>query len=101
MTTKELETFFEENEFIVNLSQENNVQCGEIEKWTNGGVDMLIFLRPFTIEEFKNRVNNFDIDEEITLHREGKDYCNAFTIRESLEDFEEFEKDLKEIAEKL
>lgn len=96
-----LQEFLEANEFNVYLMKENNIQCAEIEKWTNGGVDMIIYLNPFTEQEFKNRVNDFDIDEEIELHRQNKDYRDAFSIRESLNDFTDFHNNLKEVALKL
>ncbi len=101
MTTKKLQQFFEDNDFQVHLFKQDNQQCAEVEKWTNGGVDMIFALIPFKAEEFINRVNDFDIDEEIDLHRQGQDYRNAFTIRESVEDFEDFLAELKEVAKKL
>lgn len=62
----------------------------ELEQWTNGGVDMIIYFdkNQDIIEELEKYVDNFDIDEEIDLYRENKDYRENFTIRESLEDFE-------------
>ena len=101
MKTKKLQAFFEEQDFNVHLFKQGNKQCAEIEKWTNGGVDMIIALMPFTKEEFIERVENFDIDEEIELHRQGQDYKNAFTIRESLDDFTDFHADLKDVVTKL
>ena len=77
----------------------------ELETWTNGGVDMLIYLDMTSNEtitqQFRNYVDNFDIDEEIDLHREGKDYRNAFTITESVEDFEDYVEWLKDILNNL
>jgi len=96
-----LTKLFEDNDFKVHLTKQDNIQCAEVEKWTDGGVDMIIWLNPFTVEEFKSCVNDFDVDEQIELHREGKDYKNAFTIRQSLEDFTDFHNKLKEVAEKL
>lgn len=101
MRTIDLQHFFEANDFNVFLSEEEGVQCAEIEKWTNGGVDMIFTLNPFTKESFIERVNDFDIDEEIELHRQGQDYKNAFTITKSLKDFTDFHNDLKEVVEKL
>ena len=101
MKTKKLQTFFEANGFNVHLTKQDNVQCAEIEKWTDGGVDMIIWLNPFTIDEFKNYVNDFDVDEEIESHREDKQYKNAFTISQSLKDFTDFKNHLIEIASKL
>jgi len=101
MKTQELKKFFEENDFNVFLSKQDGKQCAEVEKWTDGGVDMIIWLNPFTVEEFKSYVNDFDVDEEIEMHRQMKDYKQAFTISQSLEDFTNFHNHLKAIAEKL
>ena len=101
MTTKKLQTFFEENGFNVNLFEQDKIQCAELEKWTNGGVDMIIYLEPFTIDEFKSYVDDFNVDDEIDLHRQSQEYKNTFTIRESLVDFEDFYNDLKELTNKL
>jgi hypothetical protein len=101
MKTEKLKNIFEENDFNVNLIQEDNVQCAEVETWTNGGVNMIIWLNPFTVEEFEKRVNDFDVDEEIELHRQRQDYRNAFSIKESLKDFEDFHSRLKNILSLL
>jgi len=101
MTTEKLKAFFEENDFAVHLTEQDNVQCAEVETWTDGGVNMITWLNPFTVEEFEERVNNFDTDEEIELHRQGQDYKNAFSIRESLVDFEEYHNRLKDVLKKL
>ena len=101
MKTKDLKNFFEKQEFSVFLSKQDNVQCAEIEKWTNGGVDMIIWLNPFTADEFKSYVKDFDIDEEIDLHRQDLRYKNNFTVAQSLKDFTDFHNHLKEIAERI
>jgi hypothetical protein len=101
MKAKQLQKFFEENGFNVYLTKQDNVQCAEIEKWTNGGVDMIIWLRPFTIKEFENYVNDFSVDEEIDLYRQDQQYKNVFTISQSLEDFTDFHNHLKEIVIKI
>ena len=101
MTTEILKNFFEEKDFNVHLTEQDGNQCAEVETWTNGGVNMILWLNPFTVEEFKERVNNFDVDEEIELHRQGQDYKNAFTIRESVEDFEDFHIRLKDVLSEL
>lgn len=93
LTKKELKDFFESQDFNVHDVDKNSV---EIETWTKGGVNMIHFLDPISVSEFEEVVNNFDVDEEIDLHRQGKDYKNAFSIRQSLEDFEDYHKRLKE-----
>lgn len=101
MKKTQLKAFFEENDFTVHLTTQDNVICAEIEKWTNGGVDMVIWLNPFTVEEFNRYVNDFDIDDLIDLHRQGQDYKNAFTISQSLKDFTDFKNHLLDIKAKL
>jgi hypothetical protein len=101
MTTENLKNFFEEKDFNVHLTEQDNVQCAAVETWTNGGVNMIIWLNPFTVEEFTQRVNDFEIDEEIELHRQMQDYKNAFTIRESLKDFENYHNRLKDVLSDL
>ena len=101
MNNIQLTKFFEDNGFSVHKSKENKISVAELEMWTNGGVDMIIFLRPFNKKEFISWVNDFDIDEEIDVHRQMKDYKQAFTIRQSVHDFEEFHEKLKLIVKKL
>lgn len=100
MKTKELKKFFEENGFNVFLSKQDKIQCAEIEKWTDGGVDMIIWLNPFTVDEFKSYINDFNIDEVIDLHRQEQLYKDNFTIRQSLKDFTDFHNELKSIFKK-
>ena len=97
----ELIKFFEDNGFTVELHEQDNVQCAELGKHTNRGVDMGIFLNPFTPNEFKEYVKDFDIDEYIDLHRQNEKYKKDFTISQSLKDFTEYYNDLVEIAIKL
>lgn len=96
-----LQDFFENEHFSVHLFEQDDMQCAEVEKWTNGGVDMIITLIPFTIEKFIECVNVFDIDSEIDLHRQSEDYKRNFTISKSLKDFTDFHNHLKEIVAKL
>lgn len=64
----------------------------ELETWTNGGVNMFIYLNKNEdiTQQFREYVENFDIDEEIEIHRQGKDYRNAFSITESVDDFRDY-----------
>ena len=102
MTNKQLRDFFENEEFIVMPFKQDGKRCAEIEKWTNGGVDMNILLMPFTVKEFKDYVENiYDVDDEIDLHRQGKNYRKTFRISESVKDFTDFHDHLKEVAAKL
>jgi len=97
MTTEQLTKFFEKKGFIVHLRKQDNVQCAEIEKWTDGGVDMGIWLNPFTVEEFQSYVNDFNVDDLITNYRQDPLYKSNFTISESLKDFTKFHNHLKKI----
>lgn len=64
----------------------------EIEQWTDLGVDMIIELEKDRdiVEQLVDYVYNFDIDEEIDLYRENKDYRERFSILESVNDFEKW-----------
>ena len=80
------------------------VENDYLETWTNGGVDMIIYLdsnKKSIKEIIEEYIDNFDIDEEIDLYREDKRYRENFTIRESLEDFENWLKYLKNVCNEL
>ena len=101
MNKKKLRAFFEEQDFRVHLSNEGKRKYAEIETWTNGGVNMIIMLEPFTKEAFIERVKEFDMDEEIDLYRQDQRYKNDFTITQSVKDFTEFQERLEGVVEKL
>lgn len=101
MEQNKLIDFFENADFKVHLFEQDNQQCAEVETWTNGGVNMIATLMPFNIKEFKRYVNNFNVDEEIDLHRQDERYKNAFTIKQSVKDFENFQKRLKKVKKDL
>ena len=101
MTSNKLRDFFENEDFLVHPFEQDGQQCAEVEKWTDGGVDMIITLIPFTKDEFISYVDDFDIDEKIDFYRNDKSYKNTFTIRQSLKDFTEFNNMLKRVVEKL
>ena len=79
--------------------------CVELETWTSGGVNMIITLLKDSdetlIEQFGEYVENFDTDEEIDVHRQDQRYKNAFTISQSVHDFETFGDWLQEVLEKI
>lgn len=100
---------FEDFGYRVDIITRNGVKCGiDFEKWTSGGVDMIesiefeYFRDLYDINSIERELqeisDNFSVDEEIDLHREGSDYRRAFTIEESLKDFKEYEKDLEDLA---
>lgn len=98
MKTIELVCFFEKNGFGVYEFEQDKQKCAELEMWTDGGVDMIITLMPFSKATFIEYVNGFNIDDEITNYRQDKKYCDAFTIKESVEDFTAFHEKLKGIV---
>ena len=101
MKTKKLEQFFNDCGFNVNIEKEGKSKYAELERWTDGGVDMIITLNPFTVESFREYVNDFDVDELIDMHRQEKLYRDNFTISQSLHDFTAFHNELKEMLNKL
>jgi len=93
---QELIEFFEREDYQVHEYNDRDEPVIELETWTEGGVNMFVYLNPPTVESFEQFVKDFDIDEEIDTHRQDSGYCSAFTIRQSLEDFEKFEERLKD-----
>lgn len=77
----------------------------ELESWTDGGVDMFISIDKNSdnnlLEQLERFVENFDIDEEIDIHRQDTDYRRNFTIRESINDFENWVDYIEECISKL
>ena len=88
ITSKEREILEE----LFNISEETNEI--ELESWTNGGVDMFITIDKNSyntlLRQLEEFVENFDIEEEIDIHREDENYKRNFTIRESINDFEKW-----------
>ncbi|UVX32892.1 MAG: hypothetical protein [Bacteriophage sp.] len=95
-----IQEFFELFFSHVSISKFANGQGMEMETWTDGGVNMLVWLEneDNLLEDFKEFVENFDVEEEIDLHREGESYKRAFTLRQSLNDFEDYLKWLNKIV---
>lgn len=76
----------------------------ELETWTNEGVDMIITIEKnggTLLEQLKEYIDNFDIDSEIDMYRENEEYRNHFTIKESIEDFENYISYVKDLIEEL
>lgn len=73
----------------------------ELNTYTKGGVNMLITLKSPMVESFQEYVDMFDVDEEIDLHREADMYKHNFTIRQSLDDFEDYLELMKELLKEL
>ena len=99
ITSKEREILEE----LFNISEGTNEI--ELESWTDGGVDMFITIDKNSyntlLEQLKEFVENFDIDEEIEIYRQDTDYRRNFTIRESITDFENWVDYIEECISKL
>ena len=99
ITSKEREILEE----LFNISEGTNEI--ELESWTDGGVDMFITIDKNSyntlLEQLKEFVENFDIDEEIEIYREDENYKRNFTIRESITDFENWVDYIRDCISKL
>ena len=77
----------------------------ELESWTDGGINMFISIDKNSdnnlLEQLERFVENFDIDEEIDIHREDENYKRNFTISESINDFENWVNYIEECISKL
>ena len=104
------EVFLNENNIgYSRYYKENGVCVGiEIEQWTDGGVDMIHLIDgrdrdmndpDWWKDELEAISEAFDVDEEVDINRQDEKYRSAFTYRQSVEDFEEYDKWLKGIAE--
>ena len=97
----------------IDAYKEKNKLCGyELNTYTNGGVNQIVFVDfrgtgkdPKNKDDFKElfleRVESINIDEEIDLNREMKNYKQAFTLTQSLKDFKDWKKDLLKLAKSL
>ena len=99
MESDKLVEILESNDF--NLHFDDETSMVEAETWTGGGVNMIMELEPFTKESFISLVNDFDIDEEIYLHRQGPLYKSHFSIEDSLNDFKEYKNRLDSIVSEM
>lgn len=92
---KRLYNHLEENDYRVYLFEQDGQICADVENWTYGGVDMIMTLMPFTIDELQNYYDNFNIDDEIVIYRQDERYRAAFRITESIHDFTVWEQELE------
>lgn len=100
LKNEKIQEFFELFFTNVDICHFSNGDGLEMETWTDGGVNMIVCLEDEKglIESFKDYVEYFDVEEEIDLHRQGESYKKAFTLRESLDDFEDYLKWLNKIV---
>ena len=97
----------------VDKYEEDKKLCGyELNTYTNRGLNQIVFIdfrntdkNPKSAKDFKalflKRIEDIDIDEEVELNRQDKQYRSAFTLRESLDDIEEWKSELLELAKSL
>ena len=72
----------------------------EIENWTDGGEDMLIYLDDFTVEELELYADEYNIDDHIEMMMQDKSpggYAANFTLTEALADQTAWLEDLREV----
>ena len=104
------EVFLNENNIGYSRYYKENGECVgiEIEQWTDGGVDMIHLIDgrdrdmndpDWWKDELEAIYESFDVDEEIDINRQDEKYRSAFTYRQSVEDFNNYDKWLKSIAE--
>ena len=106
---QQCEVFLNENNIGYSRYNENGECVGiEMEQWTDGGVDMIHLIDgrnrdmndpDWWKDELESIYETFDVDEEIDINRQDEKYRSAFTYRQSVEDFEDYDKWLKGIAE--
>lgn len=106
---QQCEVFLNENNIGYSRYNENGECVGiEMEQWTDGGVDMIHLIDgrdrdmndpEWWKDELEAIYEAFDVDEEIDINRQDEKYRSAFTYRQSVEDFEDYDKWLKGIAE--
>ena len=104
------EVFLNENNIGYSRYYKENGECVgiEMEQWTDGGVDMIHLIDgrdrdmndpDWWKDELEAISEAFDVDEEVDINRQDEKYRSAFTYRQSVEDFENYDKWLKGIAE--
>lgn len=97
-STDTLVKFFETEGFQTDKCDDGSL---ELQTWTEGGVNMLIYLQTPSPDEFREYVDGFNIDEEIIIHRQDERYLKDFTLNRSLADFKAYKSFLKKVARKV
>ena len=97
----------------VHKYEEGKKLCGyELDTHTEGGLNQIVFVDfrqtnkdPKKAKDFKElfvqRIKDIDVDEEVELNRQNKQYRNDFTLRESLDDIEAWKERMLKLAESL
>lgn len=94
-----LKEHLEAKGYKVTLFEQGGEICAEVVNWTDRGVNMVVTLLPFTFEELSAYVEDFDVDEEIDIHRQDERYRNAFRISQSVKDFEDWHEEITEAVD--
>lgn len=95
--------------FVFHEYKENGQVCGyEMEGSTDLGIDMIHFIdcRDYSggltpenvLAELKYIAAYFDSDEEVDIYRQDEAYRRKFTVRQSLNDFDDYSKQLTEFV---
>ena len=111
-TLKQIFDILEDNNITIYPYKEGKILCGyELNTYSKGGVNMIIYVDFIDggnpkkandfIKKFFERIDDIDIDEEIDVHRQDTRYKEVFTIRQSVEDFEDWKKGLQKIVESI
>lgn len=73
----------------------------QIEGWTDGGVNMVIYIDKRSNDDFMKQFidyyDNFDIDDEIDCYRQDEQYCKDFRITESVKDFTDWQNYIEQV----
>lgn len=101
-TLEQIFDIIESKDISIDKYEEDDKLCGyELNTYTDGGVNQIIFVDfrnepkdPTNAEDFvelfSERIDSFDIDEEIELNRQDPSYRSAFTLTEAVKDFQEW-----------
>ena len=88
--------------FSLFFNVDDNEDNYELEAWTEGGVNMVVTItKKNWKEDFRKYVNGFDIDEQINLIQNVRNYQSALTYHQSVEDFEDYKKWLVSVLDLL
>lgn len=83
----------------------NDSKYMELHYWTNGGVNMVIYISHTSndslVKQFYHYIAFFDVDAEIDILRQDSRYRTAFRISDSLKDLNEYVKDMKSVLKEL
>lgn len=112
-TIEQVLEIIENEEINVYKYEEEGILCGyELNTYTPAGVNEIIFLdfrdedkNPIDtndfIKEFEDYMRDYPIDKRIANNRYDANYVADFTLKQSLKDFEKWEKRILKLIKKL